>query len=480
MRGTEHQSKEFAWIPKHSKVSHSPSEASPWTLFRKPIPATPGLPLGAAELAAFLYGEALKKHAADPAWLDRDRFVLSAGHGSMFLYSILHLAGYGLGIDDIKRFRKIGSACPGHPERGVTPGVETTTGPLGQGIANAVGMAIAETMYAARFNTPKHKIFDHYTYALTGDGCLQEGVAAEASSLAGHLGLGKLILFYDSNAITIDGSTSICFTEDVAKRYEAYGWKVLSGDMYDLPGLARLLAEAKAETAKPKLIILKSLIGKGAPTKQGSHAAHGAPLGTEEVAKAKVLLGIPAEAKFWVAPEAYAYFEKKRAADAAAYKAWQAEFAAWEKEEPALAAELAAWTEGRAVKELDLPSFKEGDKVATRNASGAALQAVTASYPSFMGGSADLTGPNVSQIPGGDYNAGQSRRAHDTLRHPRARHGGHRQRHGPPRHQALRRDLPRLLRLPAALAQALGPHGPARGLRPHPRLGLRRRGRPDP
>ena len=365
----------------------------------------PGLPLGAAELGAYLFGEALKKNPADPTWIDRDRFVLSAGHGSMFLYSLLHLSGYGVSLDDIKRFRKLGSPCAGHPEYRAAPGIETTTGPLGQGLANAVGMAMAETMLATKFNTEKRRIFDHWTYVLAGDGCMMEGVAAEASSLAGHLGLGKLVVFYDSNSITIDGSTSLAFGEDVGKRYEAYGWKILRGDMYDFTGLAKLVAEAKADTTRPKLIILKSVIGKGAPTKQGTNGVHGSPLGEDEITKAKAGLGIPSDAKFWVDPAAYAFFDERRKAEAKTWAAWQAGFAAWKTEEPALAAELDAWLAGKPVKALDLPAFKQGDKVATRNASGLALQAVVAAWPCLVGGSADLTGPNVSQIPGGVYSA---------------------------------------------------------------------------
>lgn len=359
----------------------------------------PGLPLGAAELGAFLYGQALKHDPADPAWIDRDRFILSAGHGSMFLYAHLHMAGYPISLDDIKRFRKIGSPCAGHPEYGLAPGVETTTGPLGQGIATAVGMAMAETMLAARFNTAKRKIVDHYTYTLVGDGCLQEGVSAEASSLAGHLELGKLIAFYDSNKITIDGSTDITFTEDVGKRYEAYGWKVLRGDMYDFAGLERLVAEAKAEKVKPKLIILKSVIGKGAPTKAGSHSVHGAPLGDEEIAKAKVAFGLPADAKFWVAPEAYAFYEKRRKELAAAHEAWKAEYAAWKKEEPALAAEYEDFLAGKPRGKLELPAFKEGESIATRAASGKCIAAVSKAWTNLLGGSADLTSPNVSAMP---------------------------------------------------------------------------------
>jgi transketolase len=359
----------------------------------------PGLPLGCAELGAFLYGCALKHDPADPAWLDRDRFVLSAGHGSMFLYAHLHLAGYGIGIEDIKTFRKVGSKCAGHPEYGLAPGIETTTGPLGQGLAMAVGMAMAESMLAARFNTPKRRIIDHCTYVLAGDGCLEEGVSAEASSLAGHLKLGKLIVFYDSNKITIDGSTDLAFTEDAGKRYEAYGWQVLRGDMYDFEGLERLVAQAKAEAGRPSLIVLKSVIGKGAPTKQGTAGVHGSALGSEEIEKAKAALGVPATPKFWVDPAAYAFYSKRRTELAQAHSAWKAEFSAWKSENPALLAELQDYLEGRARRPLDLPAFAKGEKVATRNASGKVLAAVSKAWTNLVGGSADLTGPNVTALP---------------------------------------------------------------------------------
>jgi transketolase len=363
----------------------------------------PSLPLGCAELGAFLYGQALRHDPADPAWPDRDRFVLSAGHGSMFLYAHLHLAGYGIGVDDIRKFRKVGGKCAGHPEYGLAPGIECTTGPLGQGLAMAVGMAVAESMLAARFNSAKRRIVDHFTYVLAGDGCLEEGVSAEASSLAGHLGLGKLIVFYDSNKITIDGSTDLAFTEDSGKRYEAYGWQVLRGDMYDFAGLERLVAEAKGDLERPSLIILKSVIGKGSPGKQGSAGAHGSALGEEEVAKTKAAIGAPAGQKFWVDPAAYAYYEKRRVELAKAHAAWKAEYAAWKAEEPALAAEFEDYLAGRARRPLDLPAFAKGDKVATRNASGKCLAAVAKAW-NLVGGSADLTGPNVSALPeGGVY-----------------------------------------------------------------------------
>jgi transketolase len=356
----------------------------------------PGLPLGAAELGAILYGEILRHDPSDPQWADRDRFVLSAGHGSMFLYSILHLAGYGVSLDDIKSFRQVGSPCAGHPEYGAVPGIETTTGPLGQGIATSVGMAIAETMLAARFNTPTRKIVDHYTYALVGDGCLQEGVSAEASSLAGHLGLGKLIAFYDSNKITIDGSTDLSFTEDVAGRYAAYGWQVLNGSMYDYAGIEKLVGQAKAETKKPSLIILTSIIGKGAPTKQGTHSAHGAPLGAEEVAAAKKELGIPGD--FYVAPEALEFFAAKRKELKKAHDAWNETFAAWAVENPEKKAEWDAFHSGLGTSPA-YPSFNVGDKVATRTASNKALVAITSARANVVGGSADLQGPNATVLP---------------------------------------------------------------------------------
>ncbi|HWP68027.1 MAG TPA: transketolase [Rectinemataceae bacterium] len=359
----------------------------------------PGLPLGAAELGAYLYGVEMKYDPQDPSWINRDRFVLSAGHGSMFLYSILHLAGYPLSIDDIKAFRQVGSKCPGHPEHGVTPGVETTTGPLGQGIANSIGLAMAEKMMAAKFNRPGAKIFDHYVYTLVGDGCLMEGVASEASSLAGQLGLGNLIAYYDSNSITIDGPTSISFTEDVGKRFEAYGWQVLRGDMYDLEGIAALTAQAQAEKNKPSLIILKSLIGKGAPSKQGTSGIHGSPLGEEEAAKAKAGLGIPAGSSFYVAPEAYAYFEEHRKALGKAKAEWQKTYEAWGKAYPELSEELSAWFFNRSKTQLDLPTFAQGEKIATRAASGKCIGAIAEAWPNFIGGSADLTSPNVSQLP---------------------------------------------------------------------------------
>jgi len=365
----------------------------------------PGLPLGCAELGAMLYGEFMRYDPADPAWVDRDRFVLSAGHGSMFLYSLLHLAGFDVSLDDIKSFRQLGSKCAGHPEYGMVPGVEATTGPLGQGIAMAVGMAIAETMLAARFNTSKHTVVDHHTWVLAGDGCLQEGVQAEAVSLAGHLGLGKLIVFFDDNSITIDGSTSLSFTEDVAGRFAACGWQVQKGDLYDADGVRRMVAAAKAETGKPSLVMLRSVIGKGAPTMQGSHKVHGAPLGPEEIARAKVAMGLPADAAFHVSPEAEAFFQGRRTELAAARKTWLAVFAEWRRDNPELARQWDAAADGEPIAAPAWPASPAGEKLATRNASGKAMQAAAAAWPWLVGGSADLTGPNVTQLPGDPYSA---------------------------------------------------------------------------
>ena len=357
----------------------------------------PGLPLGAAELGAILYGELMKHDPSDPAWADRDRFILSAGHGSMFLYSLLHLAGYkDISLDSIKNFRQIGSSAAGHPEYGMAAGIEATSGPLGQGVAMAVGFAVAETMLAARFNTAAHKIVDHYTYALCGDGCLMEGVSSEASSFAGHHGLGKLIVYYDSNRITIDGSTEIAFTEDVAKRYEAYGWQVLCGSMYDFEEIARLTAQAKAETQKPSIIILTSIIGKGAPHKQNTADAHGAPLGAEEVAAARANLGIPGD--FYIAPEAQTYFTAKRAEWKKTRESWQTLFDAWSKENPEKRKEWDQFHRGKSLPAA-LPTFNGGDKIATRTAGNKALAAVARANFNLVGGSADLKGPNAVGLP---------------------------------------------------------------------------------
>lgn len=361
----------------------------------------PGLPLGAAELAAVLYGEIMKHNPADSTWKDRDRFVLSAGHGSMMDYSILHLAGYKISLEDIKNFRQAESKCPGHPEYGETDGIEATTGPLGQGIAMAVGMAVAERMLAGTFNTKKHKIVDHYTYTFVGEGCLMEGVSSEACSFAGTQKLGKLITFYDRNKITIDGSSDCAFTEDVKKRYEAYGWQVQEGSMYDMENIAALVKNAKADD-RPSLIILDSIIGKFSPS-AGTAAAHGAPLGAEGIVATRKAMGIPEDKDFYVVPEAYNYFENKKAEFANAENDWEKTFADWSKENPELAKKWDLYWAGKATETAEMPEYKIGDKLATRVASGASLGALGAMYENLVGGSADLQGPNNTKLIAEDF-----------------------------------------------------------------------------
>mgnify|MGYP003295141986 CR=1 FL=1 len=367
----------------------------------------PGLPMGCAELGALIFGEIMKHNPKDSKWIDRDRFVLSAGHGSALLYSLLHLSGYGVSLDDIKSFRQLGSKTPGHPEFGWTDGVETTTGPLGAGFTNAVGMAIAETMLAERFNTNECKVIDHYTYVLSGDGCMMEGLTSEAASLAGTLGLGKLIVFYDDNGITIEGKTDLAFTEDVKGRFAAYNWQVLSGDAYDIEGIMGLVAQAKAEKNKPTLIALKSVIGKGAPNLAGSHKVHGAPLGDEEIAAARTALGIPAGKDFYIFPEAVEYFNQKKLDWKKDYDNWQDAFKNWRKANPELSAEWDVFMAegGIKIEDAKLPSFNVGDKVATRSASGKTLVNICANVPNLVGGSADLAPSNNTVVPdNGDFN----------------------------------------------------------------------------
>jgi transketolase len=359
----------------------------------------PGLPLGTAELGALLYGEVLKAYPKDPLWIDRDRFVLSAGHGCMLLYSLLHLSGYDVGLEDVKAFRQLDSKTPGHPEWGVTPGVEATAGPLGQGISNAVGMAITERILAARFNTPECPIIDHYTYVLASDGDMMEGVASETSSLAGHLGLGKLMVFYDSNKISIEGSTSLAFTEDVLARYAAYGWHTQRGSMYDWEGILSMVEAAKKETQRPSFILLESIIGKGAPTKQGTAKSHGEPLGPEEAAAAKDALGVPKGASFHVFPGTYEYFAEKLPAQRARYEEWRRIFGKWATENPALHKEWSAWmAPGIELPSASLVSFAQGETLATRAASGKVLNAIAALAPNLLGGSADLAPSNNTNL----------------------------------------------------------------------------------
>jgi transketolase len=353
----------------------------------------PGMPMGMADVAYVLWTRFLKHSPGNPAWPNRDRFVLSAGHGSMLLYSLLHLTGYDLPLEELENFRQWGSRTPGHPEHGLTPGVETTTGPLGQGFANGVGLALAERFLAATFNRPGFPIFDHYTYAIVSDGDLMEGVSHEAASLAGHLKLGKLVYLYDDNEISIEGSTDITFTEDVPARFRAYGWHVQEVDGYDLGGIEAAIHAAQEETDRPSLIVCHAHIAYGSPNKQDTAGAHGAPLGEEEVRLTKEALGWPAEAHFLVPDEALAVFRQAVERGQQGEAQWREVFeryrAAYAKEavllEALWAGELpAGWGD-------KMPVFTPADgPLATRKASGAVLNSIASGLPTLIGGSADL------------------------------------------------------------------------------------------
>jgi len=370
----------------------------------------PGLPLGAAPMAYVLWTRGLKFNPRNPHWVDRDRFVLSAGHGSALLYALLHLTGYGLALDELKQFRQWGSKAPGHPERGHTPGVETTTGPLGQGLANAVGMAIAEAQLAARYNRPDHAIIDHHTFAMVSDGDLMEGVAAEAASLAGHLELGKLICLYDDNSVTLAAGTDISFTEDRARRFEAYGWHTVAvADGNDLAAIDAALRAARAEASRPTLILVRTHIGYGSPNKRDSFEAHGSPLGVDEVRLTKQNLGWPAEPPFLIPQPALAHFREALARGARDEAAWNARMAAYRHAFPDPAAELERSLRGElpAGWDADIPVFPADAKgMATRAASGKVMNAIAPKLPALSGGSADLDPSTRTPLGGlGDFNA---------------------------------------------------------------------------
>ena len=361
----------------------------------------PGLPMGLAELGAVLYGEVISHCVEHPDWPDRDRFVLSAGHGCLLQYCLLHLSGYPITLGDLRAYRKMGSKCPAHPEYGLVPGIEATTGPLGQGVGMAVGMAIAEQMLAARFNTPEHAVVHHYTYAIASDGDMMEGVCSEACSLAGHLGLSRLIVFYDMNGTTIEGPTSLSFTEDVGKRFEAYGWQVLEQDAYDVDGVLRQIDAAKRETNKPTLIRVRSLIGKGAPNKQGSSSAHGSPLGKEEVEAARANLGLNPDQQYYVDPQAVSYFAARREKNLARHEQWRALFEAWSGSNPGLRRQWDCFWGRQLPASVDELIFEwPAEKaVAPRAASGKTLAALMTAMPNLVGGSADLASSNGVDVP---------------------------------------------------------------------------------
>jgi transketolase len=357
----------------------------------------PGLPMGTAAIAYTIWTRHLRHNPSNPKWFNRDRFVLSGGHGSMLLYSLLHLTGYALSLDDLKHFRQWGSLTPGHPEAGHTPGVETTTGPLGQGFCNGVGFAIAEAHLAAEFNQPDFNAIDHYTYAITTDGDLMEGVTSEAASLAGHLQLGKLIYCYDDNRITIDGSTDLAFTEDRGKRFEAYGWQVLYvADGNDVEEIDQAIIKAKADP-RPSLIICRTHIGYGLPTRQDTSKAHGEPPGDEELNGAKDKLGWPKEPRFYIPEDVLTHFREAVTTGAAQEKSWNDMCAAYSKNNPELVVELKRRSSGELPQDWDdgLPDFPTDPKgMATRAASGKVLNAIAKKLPELLGGSADLAPSN--------------------------------------------------------------------------------------
>ena len=367
----------------------------------------PGLPMGAAAMAYVLWKRFLRHHPANHSWPNRDRFILSAGHGCMLLYSLLHLTGYDLPLDELKRFRQWGSRTPGHSEYGLTPGVETTTGPLGQGFGNGVGMAIAERFLANYFNRPGYTIVDHYVYAIVSDGDLMEGVSSEAASLAGHLGLGKIIYLYDDNRITIDGSTSLAFTENVGQRFEAYGWHVQRVNGNDLKEVEVALSAAQAATERPSLIIARTHIAFGSPNKQDTAEAHGAPLGEEEVKLTKQALGWPLEPAFYIPDEALANFREALQRGRAWETEWRALFDSYAAAHPELAAEWRTAMNGRLPEGWSdkIPTFASGGGgMATREASGKVLNAIAPHLSTLIGGSADLTPSNNTYLKGyGDF-----------------------------------------------------------------------------
>ncbi|HSW40072.1 MAG TPA: transketolase [Acidobacteriota bacterium] len=368
----------------------------------------PGMPMGAAPMAYVLWTRFLKHNPANPEWWDRDRFILSAGHGSMLLYSLLYLTGYDLPLEQIMNFRRMGSRTAGHPERGHTPGVEITTGPLGQGFANGVGMAMAEAWLAARYNQPGYELINHYTYALVGDGDLMEGISSEAASLAGHLKLGKLICLYDDNRVSLAGATDLAFREDCRKRFESYGWHALMvDDGNDLESIHAAIAAAKAETDRPSLIQIRTAIGYGSPNKQGSFESHGAPLGVEEVKLTKRNLGWPEEPPFHVPRQSLDLFRRALNEGKAAEAKWSSRFADYLELFPLLGEELQRAMRGEPAAgwEAQIPFFDADSKgMATRAASGKVLNAIASALPNLIGGSADLNPSTQTVIEnGGDF-----------------------------------------------------------------------------
>ena len=359
----------------------------------------PGLPMGCAEFGAYLYGVLLRHNPKNSKWLNRDRFVLSAGHGSMLLYSCLHLAGFNLSMDELKRFRQIHSLTPGHPEYGMTEGVESTTGPLGQGVANAVGQALGLKLLGAKFNSEEYPLFNAKVYCLAGDGCMMEGVSSEASSFAGHLNLDNLVLIYDANQISLDGPLSDSMSENVKMRYLAYGWDVYDLDGYDLEAMDEIFTKLSQQQKRPTLIVMRTLIGKGSPNKEGTHKAHGAPLGAEEVELTKRILGLSQE-DFFVPHSVYDFFEKKRVKEAQLEQKWKDLLRQWAEAKPDLYAEFMHMVEKRLPENLEAQLFQLEIKnpLATRSSSNAVLNTLGDLLPQLYGGSADLSSSDMTMM----------------------------------------------------------------------------------
>ncbi|MEX0845046.1 MAG: transketolase [Balneolaceae bacterium] len=363
----------------------------------------PGMPMGMADVAYVLWTKYLKHNPKNPDWFDRDRFILSAGHGSMLLYSLLHLTGYDLSLDELKNFRQLGSKTPGHPEYGITPGVETTTGPLGQGFGTGVGMAMAEHFLSNKFNMGGHKIVDHYTYAIVSDGDLMEGISHESASMAGHMGLGKIIYLYDSNRISIEGSTDLAFTEDVPKRFDAYNWHVVEIDGHNHDEISSAIEEAQSVTDKPSIIVCNTHIGYGSPNKQDTADSHGAPLGEDEIKLTKEGYGWDAEKKFYIPDEALEKYREAIKKGDQAEKDWNQALSVYGKEYTEEAKSFSSWIKREISPELEksLPVFEVSEKgLATRAASGKVINAIKDIVPNLFGGSADLSGSTKTDIDG--------------------------------------------------------------------------------
>ncbi len=359
----------------------------------------PGLPMGCAEFGAYLYGCLLRHNPKDYKWLNRDRFVLSAGHGSMLLYSCLHLAGFKLSMDDIKQFRQLRSKTPGHPEFHVTEGVEATTGPLGQGVANAVGQALGLKLLGAKFNTDKYTLFNSKVYCLAGDGCIMEGISSEASSLAGHLALDNIVLIYDANKVTLDGFLAESCSEDTKMRYRSYGWDVYDLDGYDFDKMEQVLTEIRDHQKRPCLVMMHTIIGKGSPNKSGTHKVHGSPLGTEEVEATKKALGLPEE-DFFVAPSVYEFFEERAKKCAELEAAWKETFKKWSQDHPDLAREFNKMQSKELPADLEekLARIEMKSPLASRTSSQAVLDVLSLELPQLYGGSADLSGSDMTMM----------------------------------------------------------------------------------